>query len=224
LRQPLVGVLLAILVLACGAPTPTISPTAPPTGIPSLAATSSPVATATHSDPLGLLLPGPGTELEPGVYVKAGFTPTVAFAVGDGWTTVQQFPGFFDIQDEPGSLDVVAVQFANVSGTLDEVVEEVMNRPNTRVIESDESRLAELVGTVLVIETTDPADSSPPIFRPVLTVSAGPLLIASGRRLWLSLLPVSNGVLAVMVGGSIAEWDYALEIAEPVLESIVVTA
>ena len=73
-----------------------------------------------------------------------------------------------------------------------------------------------------MIETTDPADSDPPIFRPILTTAAGPLSIASGRRLWVSLLPVGNGVLAVMVGGSIAEWDYALELAEPVLESVVI--
>jgi hypothetical protein len=145
------------------------------------------------------------------------------FGVHEGWTTVQQLPGFFDIQDEPGSPDVIAIQFASVAGTLDEVVDQVTNRPNTRVIESDESTISGLVGVVAVIETTDPPDSQPPVFRPVLDTAAGPLSIASGRRLWVSLLPVGDGVLAVLVGGSIVEWDHALELAEPVLETVVVS-
>jgi hypothetical protein len=153
----------------------------------------------------------------------SGFEPTVGFYVDEGWTTVQQFSGFFDIQDDPGSLDVVAVQFANINDTVRHVVDKVLSQPNIRVLSTEESRISGLVGVVMEIETTDPPDSQPPIFRPILDLAPGPLSIASGRRLWVSLLPVESGVLAVMVGGSIAGWDSALELAEPVLETIVVS-
>jgi hypothetical protein len=169
-----------------------------------------------------MVVPGPGQDLAPGTYTKADFTPQITFTVGDGWTTQQQVTGFFDIQDEPFSLDVIAIQFANIPGSYEDAVAQVMSQPNTRVVESDESTIDGHVGVVAVIETTDPPDTEPPLFRPVLTTAAGPLSIASGRRLWISLLPVENGVLAVLVGGSIGEWDHALEIAEPVLESIVI--
>jgi hypothetical protein len=168
-------------------------------------------------------LPGPYSALPPGRYVNRDFVPEVRFTLCDEWLTVQQLPGFFDIQDDPGAQDVVAIQFAIVSGSIDEVVDDVTGRPNTRVVESDESRVGGLVGVAVVIETTDPADTSPPIFRSVLDTAAGPLSIASYRRLWVSLLPIENGVLAVLVGGSVAEWDRALELAEPVLESIVIS-
>jgi hypothetical protein len=159
----------------------------------------------------------------PGTYRREVSGIEVQFGVYEGWTTVQQFPGFFDIQDNPASLDVVAVQFASVPGNFEEVVDDVMHRPNTRVIESDASTIGGLDGTVVVIETTDSQDASPPVFRAVLDTATGPFAIASGRRLWISLLPVGDGVLAVMVGGSIAEWDRALELAEPVLETIVIS-
>jgi hypothetical protein len=168
-------------------------------------------------------LPGAGTQLEPGRYFENFANVLIQFEVGPGWTTVQQLGGFFDIQDEPGSLDVVAVQFATVPGEYDDVVEQVMNQPNTRIVESDASSIGGIDGTVVVVETTDPPDTSPPVFRQVLNTAAGPISIASGRRLWISLLPVGDGVIAVMVGGSIAEWDHALELAEPVLESVVIT-
>ena len=46
----------------------------------------------------------------------------------------------------------------------------------------------------------------------------------AGRRLWIALFDTPDGVLAVMVGGSVAGWEGALSAAEPVLESIVIGA
>jgi hypothetical protein len=54
----------------------------------------------------------------------------------------------------------------------------------------------------------------------VLRVPAGPLAISPERRLWVSFFDTPNGVLAVMVGGSVARWEDSLAIAEPVLESV----
>jgi hypothetical protein len=57
----------------------------------------------------------------------------------------------------------------------------------------------------------------------VLDVSVGRLGIDSGRWLWISVFDTPDGILAVMVGGSIAQWARALGLAEPVLESIVMS-
>jgi hypothetical protein len=46
--------------------------------------------------------------------------------------------------------------------------------------------------------------------------------IDPGRRLWIAFFDTDQGVLSVMVGGSIEQWQSALSEAEPVLESIVV--
>jgi microcompartment protein CcmL/EutN len=51
-------------------------------------------------------------------------------------------------------------------------------------------------------------------------VPPGPLGIDPGRRLWVAFLDTPDGLLAVMVGGSVAEWQAALDAAEPVLESV----
>ncbi len=73
-------------------------------------------------------------------------------------------------------------------------------------------------GTVVEVENRGPAHA------PIFDVPAGRLGIDARRRLWIALFDTSDGVLAVMVGGSAAEWDKALTLAEPVLESIVIGA
>jgi hypothetical protein len=56
----------------------------------------------------------------------------------------------------------------------------------------------------------------------VMQVQPGVLGFDPGRRLWISLLDTPDGLLAVIVGGSVAEWERALAEAEPVLESVVI--
>lgn len=48
--------------------------------------------------------------------------------------------------------------------------------------------------------------------------------ISPGRRLWIAFLDTPDGLLAIMVGGSVATWDEALAVAEPVLESVTIGA
>ena len=48
----------------------------------------------------------------------------------------------------------------------------------------------------------------------------GALGIDIGRRLWIAFFDTPDGLLAVMVGGSVSKWDEALAAAEPVLESV----
>jgi hypothetical protein len=142
----------------------------------------------------------------------------------DGWTAEQSAPGFFDIEDEPGSLDVVAVQFGNLVGpeTAEAAVAEIAARDNLTVTEAVPIAVDGVTGLQVVVETTDPPDTDPPVFRQVMTVPPGPLSIASGRRLQATLLDMDGSVLAILVGGSIAEWDRALESSRPVLESVTI--
>jgi hypothetical protein len=167
-------------------------------------------------------LPAPIATLEPWTYVKSDFTPTIMFSVGRGWTAVQATEGFFDIQDKPNSVDVVAVQFGNVAeaDTAEEAAANVAERPNLTVSQPEDVTIDGVPGIHLVVETTDPANTSPPVFRPVIRLTPGDVSIASARRLDLSLLDVDGQVLAVMVGGSIAKWDRALRLATPVIESV----
>jgi hypothetical protein len=188
-------------------------------------ATASPSPGATSSGDVTVTeLPGPRTALAPGRYAKSSFQPYITFEVGEGWTTEQQSAGFFDIQDDPGSPDVVAVQWANVQGaeTPEDVVNEILEKTDLRVSDPVPVAIDGITGLRVIVDTTDPADTDPPVFHPVLTVTPGPLSIASGRRLEATLLDMDGSVLAVLVGGSVAEWDRALEMSRPVLDSMTI--
>lgn len=168
------------------------------------------------------LLGAPGEQLAPGRYTRAEFTPRVTFEVGTGWTAEQVAEGFFDVQQNVGSLDVIAVQFGNVAGHSSAAAalaalqaQQHLHVTDPEIVEAGGRRAARVV-----VETTDPRDSQPPIFRPVLSVTAGPIGIASARRLQLTLLDTPHGVLALLVGGSIAAWERTMQIAMPVVESV----
>jgi len=203
----------ALLVLSACAMVPSLSPSSEATPVTEPSASGSVTA-----------LGAPGEELAGGRYTREGFEPRITFAVGGGWTAEQAGSGFFDIQDEPGSLDVVAVQFANVVGdaSADEVIAEIQANAQLSASDPESVEIGGLEGTRIVVETADPAESDPPVFRPVLVVAAGPLSIASGRRLQVNLFDTPNGVLAILVGGSKAEWDRALEMSAPVLDSVTI--
>jgi hypothetical protein len=215
--------LTGLVAVACAAPTPTPSPSAPPTAspVPSSCCTATPgQSVALSATPL----PGPGRELAPGTYANTDFQPSITFTVGAGWTAEQQLTGFFDIQDEPGSLDVVAVQFTRATGTdtAEDAAADIEGRANLAVTAREEVTIGGLSGIRITADTTDPADSDPVIFRPVLNTPPGPISIGSGRRLQVNLFTTPDGVLAILVGGSIAQWDRAVQLSEPVLESVIV--
>jgi hypothetical protein len=209
--------MLAALVAACGgqAVTPAPAPTTTPTPNP-----------APATEQKVLVLPAPVAQLEPGTYSKAGFTPRVTFTVGDGWTAAQATAGFFDIQDEPGSLDVVAVQFGNVVGAEDaqSAAEAVADRDGLKSGDIEAVEIDGYHGFRMTVETTDPLDTQPPVFHPVIRLTPGDVSIASARRLQLTLLDVDGDVLAIMVGGSIADWNHAIAISTPVIESVQIGA
>jgi hypothetical protein len=171
------------------------------------------------------------TALPAGRYTTARFTPRVTLAVEAGtWRAVNLLGDFFDIQDEPDSPDVVAVQFARPSGVYGAgtiptspanaaaAVELLRANDALVVIEASESRMSGLVGAQVTIENPATATGT----ASVMQVSAGTLGIDPGRRLWIAFFDTPDGLLAVMVGGSTAGWDAALLLAEPVLESVTI--
>ena len=210
---------LAIVVLAgCAStvqPTPSASASAPP-------AAESPVGASAAAGPLEIR----GGELEPGTYTHSGFEPRITFDVGEGWQGVQNTTGFFDVQQDPDTPDVIAVQFGNVDGVVGadgstneigsaaEAVPIIRENTNFEIIGESPSQMSGLEGFTVEVENAVGRDV------PVLRVPAGPLAISPNRRLWVSFFDTPAGVLAVLVGGSVDRWDETLAIAEPVLESV----
>ena len=166
--------------------------------------------------------------LEPGRYSFRDFgEPVVTFEVDDGpWRAVQLWDGFFDI--ERGDLDdphVIAVQFAHptaVHGSGGAVVPTdaanavalLESNPDLEVVETSSSQVDGLEGSQITVENTG---EEPVRF---IDLPPGTIGINGDRRLWMAFFDTDDGLLAIMVGGSIEQWDEALAAAEPVLESI----
>jgi hypothetical protein len=167
-----------------------------------------------------------GDVLSPGRYTNSGFTPPITIELDGGWEAVQEGSGFFDVQQRVGDPDVIAVQFARVTGVYgdagtadapedhDDAERILRANPGVDVIEASDSRIGGLTGSQITIENAGELHAS------VLEVPPGPLGIDPGRRLWIAFFDTDAGLLAIMVGGSVAEWQAALDAAEPVLETI----
>jgi hypothetical protein len=177
-------------------------------------------------------LDGTTQELAPGRYTYSGFSPGVTFTVQSGWSAQQFANGFFDIQQRVGTPDVIAVQFARVlavTGASDQSVSTtspeaaitaLRRNERLRVSESSQTRVAGRAAIEVVVQTSDPVATDPPVFRSVLEVAAGPISIASARRLRVTLLQTPEGLLGILVGGSIAHWTETLALATPVVKSV----
>ena len=195
---------------------------------PSTGSDQLPSASAAPSGPPALELAAGSEPLAPGRYTRASFQPRIVFELGEGWFTGTLASGFFDVQQQQDGPDVIAVQFGNVTGvvhgtptlmeprTADAAALAIAGNPALTVLGESESRLGGLSGYTVEVENAGPSHA------PILDVPVGRLGIDADRRLWISLFDTSGGILTVMVGGSVADWDHALAVAEPVLESIVI--
>jgi hypothetical protein len=163
--------------------------------------------------------------LAPGRYTRASFEPAVTFTLDEGWRGVQLLSGFFDVQQQVGTPQVIAVQFAQVSavfsGSGSEAVTDaeqaarlLARNDDFEILGTSAAQVGGLSGfAVELANATDHHVS-------VLVVPPGPLGIDPHRRLWVSLFNTPQGLVAVMVGGADENWDEALATAEPVLESV----
>jgi len=167
-----------------------------------------------------------GQPLEAGEYTRTGFEPAITIELDGSWQAVQLADGFFDVQQDPGSPDVIAVQFARPTaifgqtGTSDlpatalEAVETLRANPGLEVLESSSSRIGGLDGSQVTVENAGTTHAQ------VMRVPPGALGIDPGRRLWIAFFDTDDGLLAIMVGGSVTRWTEALAAAEPLLESV----
>ena len=222
---------IAVLVVAgCGA-APSPSASLVPSGTPVASSSPAAVSSSPAASSGGVLVLTAGSEpLSAGTYTKPGFRPPVTFAIEDGWFPGTVTNGFFDVQQEKGTPDVIAVQFAHVDGvpsaaaspisatTASAAVKAIHANPSLVVVDESASRMSGLEGLNVIVENQGTSAA------PVMQVSAGTLSIDPGRKLWISFFDTADGLLAVMVGGSIAEWDRTLTVAEPVLESVKIDA
>ena len=164
--------------------------------------------------------------LPPGDYTRSSFTPPVIFTLTEGWRAVQLFDGFFDVQQQVGSPHVIAVQFARPSTVYGaggdgveptsaaEAAEALSGNEAIEVLGDSTAQVGGMDGRVIEIENAGDAHAT------VMVVPPGPLGIDPGRRLWVAFLDTPDGLMAVMVGGSVEEWQQAMDAAEPVLESV----
>ena len=183
--------------------------------------------TTSSEEPEIAELAATGENLPPGLYTRSNFEPPIRLELDGSWEAVQIADGFFDLQKMAGTPDVIAVQFANVMGIVGatdvvepgnsaEAVDILSENQTLTVIETSSSRLGGLEGSQVTIENHSDRHAR------VLEVRPGILGIDPGRRLWIAFFDTDQGLLSVMVGGSIEQWDSALSEAEPVLESVVI--
>jgi hypothetical protein len=220
-------IFLGIVIMAGCQPSATATPRPAPTPTPTPAPTPSPPA---PTSPAASEIRAGRQNLAAGRYTHRGFVPRVTLAVDGSWRAVQVLPGFFDVQQDAGSPDVIAVQVARPDGiyrdagdlvapsSAQAAVEALGAHSMLEVIARDASLMGGLQGLAMVIENPPTAT----IDAQVMHVPPGPLLISPGRRLWIAFFDTPEGLLAIMVGGSVARWDEALRAAEPVLESVTI--
>ena len=164
--------------------------------------------------------------LPAGTYTRTGFEPPITFQLDGSWSGVQLLDGFFDVQQNAGTAEVVAVQFGlprAVYGAEDTTVDAttaqgaaaaLAGNPTLEILGQNPAQVGGLEGTTIEVENAREVHAG------VLVVQPGPLGIDPGRRLWIAFLDAPDGLLAIMVGGTVARWDDALSAAEPVLESV----
>lgn len=159
--------------------------------------------------------------VEPGRYRRDGFAPPFTIDAPSGWFAVQDVPGFFDLERDVGAPDVIAVQFARPIDLRSAATATATIRARTGLIAGEPTAIEVdgLAAIRIVVDSADP-DLAAGRFVPVLEIALGPISIASGRRLELRLVDTEAGLLAVLLGGSVARWDSASSAAAPILNSI----
>ena len=205
---------IALLVMAC---TPATSPNPAPS-IPELGIT--------------------GGVVPAGRYALRGFDPRITVDLDGSWESLAQRNGYTSLVQVSrptgsnpylaGTLVLITLVDSVTAGTdssikpttANEAVDSIKQSLGSWVIETHDSQIGGLDGKQLTVERPG---SGPPMSRDVVGVigaPAGAIVLTPGRRLWIAFFTTQQGVVAIVVGGSIEGWDATLAAAEPVLEEI----
>jgi hypothetical protein len=167
--------------------------------------------------------------LPAGRYTRSDFAPRITFQVDDPkWGGWQVLHGFFDIQQDHGSPDVIAVQFGLATVVYGQGHESV---PITSASQAAEA-LQRNDGLVIA-ETSTPTidghggfqvtvENHADLNASIIDVAPGTLSILHDRKLQVAFFDTPQGVLAILVGGSTAKWTDAVAAAKPVLGSVAI--
>jgi hypothetical protein len=170
------------------------------------------------------LTPSPAP-VSPGTYTRSTFRPAITLELREGWTPVNGFDDFFDVQKDVGSPDVIAVQIARPGGfvgrsgvqpvgTPREAHAVLSENPGLTIGTAKDSGIGGLAGQVFEVENGSGEHVG------VMALGPGTLGIDPGRKLRIACFRTPHGLVAVMVGGSVAKWNEAMAAAEPILQSI----
>jgi hypothetical protein len=172
------------------------------------------------------LVSGVQQPLAPGRYTHEGFSPATSFEVGAGWFGAHLYADFYDVQVDPNTPDVVAVQ---------------LSRPralHTSVIRTDDATSAAAAAASLASNETLDATAAEPVTvdghpavrltvtarldaeTPIMEVAEGTVSILANRRLEVTFVDLEDGLLAILLGGSVADWQRATELGHPVIETL----
>jgi hypothetical protein len=164
--------------------------------------------------------------LAPGRYARYDFEPRITFDLDGQWHGRQVIDGYFTIQQgDADSPDVVALQFGRPTALYGadgaqeptnaaDAVAILETNPDLVIVETDTSEIGGLEGSQITIENSTDANVE------IMDLPPGTIAINADRRLWIAFFDTDQGLLSIMVGGSIDQWEEALATAEPVLDSM----
>lgn len=168
------------------------------------------------------------TPLAPGRYTHPAFTPATSIEVGEGWFGAHLYADFYDVQVDPDTPDVVAVQLARPSAIHSSVIgtdPATTAAAAAATLAGNETLEATVPEAVTVdgragmrMTVTARLDAE----TPIMEIEEGTLSILGGRRLELTLVEVDGELLTILLGGSVADWERAIELGHPVVGSVLI--
>lgn len=225
--RQLAGVALTFLVAACSSTAPASPVRSEPGPTPS-------------AEALSPVLPAFADGAVPaGRYRLPGFEPAITVELDGSWQSLMPQDGYASLEQvsrpaggnpyRGGTLIAIALVEGVVGDgetsveptTARAAVATIQTNPGVSVVETSDSRIGGLAGSQVTVER--PGPPSPVLsynVAVVLDVAPGAIGVVPSERLWIALFETRQGLVAVIVRGSLEDWDAYLAAAEPVLEEI----